>query len=268
MSDPDISGDSPLHRRMFSRLCHRALSALWKKRDILHILTPYKSDKALIIHKKNPKLVMIPPAADRNAATQNLDYQAKDADITLISSDNLHFKVHGYMLKAHSAVLRDLLNDSQMMVSPIPIDVHSRDLKRFLDLMYLPDPLIPFSWIETKTLLETCDKYDCPLIHERIRTRLNPHPEQAPWETFCLASHFNDLELAKKSLVFMGRDSKRRWLGIRMISISDASQPQLPYLLGLLRTIDLVYRGQPPTPASREGPQWELVAERFQLLVE
>ncbi|WWC99278.1 hypothetical protein V866_006174 [Kwoniella sp. B9012] len=211
---------------------------------------------------------MIPTVTTRNALTINMDYQAKDSDITLISSDNLNFKVHGYMLKAHSVVLRDLLNDPQMLLSPIPIDVSSRDLKRFLDLMYVAKPIIPFSWMETKTLLDLCDKYDCHLIHERIRTRLDPHAEQAPWETFCLASHFNDLELAKKSLVFMGRDSKRRWFSIRMISINDASQPTLPYLMGLLRTVDMVYRGQPPSPASREGPQWELVASKFQLLSE
>ncbi|OCF59681.1 hypothetical protein L486_02353 [Kwoniella mangroviensis CBS 10435] len=212
------------------------------------------------------KIAMIPAVANRKAFTINLDYQAKDAEIMLISSDNVQFKVHGYMLKAHSVVLRDLLDDPQMISSPIPIDVSSRDLKRFLDLMYVAKPIIPFSWVETKTLLDLCDKYDCHLIHERIRTRLNPHAEQAPWETFCLASHFNDLELAKRSLVFMGRDSKRRWFSIRMISINDATQPTLPYLMGLLRTVDMVYRGQPPSPASREGPQWELVASKFQLL--
>ncbi|WWC85784.1 uncharacterized protein L201_000650 [Kwoniella dendrophila CBS 6074] len=195
------------------------------------------------------------------------DYRSDDADITLISSDEVYFKVHNYMLKAHSVVFRELLIDTQMIKTDIHMDeVKSQDLKRFLDLIYLETVSIPYNWIETKIIIDLSLKYECFLIEERIRTRLNLQIEQEPWEIFILSSYFNDLNLAKKSLLFFGRDPNKRWFSLSTLNLFDASQPKLNYLLGLLKTINDIHQGQPPTPSSNKIPDWKKVSEKFQPL--
>ncbi|WWD07393.1 hypothetical protein V865_005491 [Kwoniella europaea PYCC6329] len=67
-------------------------------------------------------------------------YNSDDADITLISSDGIEFKVHSYMLKAHSLVLRTILGDPTFKPSPMTIDASAEELTCFLHLMHNKPP--------------------------------------------------------------------------------------------------------------------------------
>ncbi|WVQ95656.1 hypothetical protein IAU59_002754 [Kwoniella sp. CBS 9459] len=49
------------------------------------------------------------PAAPPTIDDTNRPYQFEDSDITLVSSDGLHFKIHSYHLMAASPVFRDML---------------------------------------------------------------------------------------------------------------------------------------------------------------
>ncbi|WVQ62509.1 uncharacterized protein L199_000651 [Kwoniella botswanensis] len=156
------------------------------------------------------------------------------AEVTLVSTDQIHFKVHSYLLKTHSSVLRDMLIDPGLKPTAISLEVPSGDLKLFLDLMHQSEPDMSNNWPQCKRVIDLCLLYDCKIVLERLRFRLKPLAHQAPWEIFCMASQCEDVSLARKALKSMGNDEEHRTLVLTSLSLKDATRPSLPFLLGLI----------------------------------
>jgi hypothetical protein len=98
-------------------------------------------------------------------------------------------------------------------------------------------PLTDFA--QVGRVLELFKQYDCPIPTERLISRLTPLVSQATWAIFCLASHQNDIVLAKKALACM-EDDKDYWSLCAGNSgmLKDAPKPSLGYLCSLFRIPD------------------------------
>ncbi|WVQ98332.1 hypothetical protein IAU59_005455 [Kwoniella sp. CBS 9459] len=158
-------------------------------------------------------------------APLSADYDAEDADITLVSDEGTMFKVHSYMLKANSALFRDMLSDKP----DAPPTLHtstSRSNNNSINSME--------SWSQAKAVLLLCDKYDCPFLVERVCIRLRYLAAEAPWEIFVLASQYDQVQLAETALEHLHTDEKRRSYNSGNIPMREAQRIALPYLFGLL----------------------------------
>ncbi|WWD00859.1 hypothetical protein V866_007797 [Kwoniella sp. B9012] len=175
----------------------------------------------------------------------SFEYNASDAEILFMSIDNIQLKVHSYMLRANSAVFRDLLGDtsSKPAFQPIRIDAASTDFTCFLDFMYQSHPTLPSSWTQAEVVSELCDRYKCDIIKERMMLALRSFSPKRPWEAFCFASHHDDIILARHALQSLGLDMKRKNATSTEITLEDASKATLPYLLGYF---DLCNMLEPP----------------------
>ncbi|WVR04846.1 hypothetical protein IAU60_001858 [Kwoniella sp. DSM 27419] len=107
--------------------------------------------------KKNPKI--------------SKHYHDNDADVTLISQEEVHFKVHSYILRANSDVFCHMLG-SDLIPTPIDIDADQKDLTLLLDYMHKAS-------VETKLwaerilrLLNLCEKYEFSIVSARIHERV------------------------------------------------------------------------------------------------
>ncbi|WVQ62508.1 uncharacterized protein L199_000650 [Kwoniella botswanensis] len=176
-------------------------------------------------------------------------------DLTLISSDNQEFKVHSYHCKAQSTVLRDMLESPGLNESAIPIDATGSDLRLFLNLMTRWEVLNPSDSGTWLRLLDICDKYDFYLVRRRLKQRLRGHSYKSPWDAFCIASHLDELDLAIKAIKRFGSLKGDRDIELGRMPIKMASQPTLPYLLGLLHGKNLV--------AQSDDPSWAAVSQIF-----
>ncbi|WVF69531.1 hypothetical protein IAT40_004309 [Kwoniella sp. CBS 6097] len=160
-------------------------------------------------------------------------YSTEEADVTLVSKEGVQFKVFSYYLKANSAIFRDMLTDGAFQDSNIPLDVVQTDLHYFLDLMHQAEPRSPHNWQQASSIVALCDKFDCPIVLERILHRLEGLAESQPWDIFCLASQYNQLPLAKVAIRSMWRDKVYATAEVDTIPIKYAAQVALPYLLAL-----------------------------------
>ncbi|WWD07395.1 hypothetical protein V865_005493 [Kwoniella europaea PYCC6329] len=96
----------------------------------------------------------------KSAQEISSQYNASDAEVVFISIDNLEYRVHSYMLKANSAVFRDLFGElsSKSAFQPIRLDATSADLSCFLNFMYQSHPTLPSSWTQAEVVSELCDR--------------------------------------------------------------------------------------------------------------
>ncbi|KAK6905398.1 hypothetical protein I203_106225 [Kwoniella mangroviensis CBS 8507] len=166
-------------------------------------------------------------------------YNDPSASTTLVSSDEVHFRVDPYPLKKGSTVLRDMLSDPDLTPSPIPLDLPSDELRTLLSFLDLGKPNDPTSIAGWKRLLETGDKFDCQGLKMRIQEHAQLRAFDKPWETFSLASHLNDTELAKHSLKLMAEDVDASVIRLEYMPPSLAQQASMPYLLGLFKALML-----------------------------
>ncbi|WVW78170.1 hypothetical protein I302_100121 [Kwoniella bestiolae CBS 10118] len=141
--------------------------------------------------------------ATKDSPLRSMTYNSDEADVTLLSSDGTEFKVHSYMLKAHSLVLRPILCDPAFKPSPMTIDASPEDLTCFLDLMHNKPPHTISDWPQAEKVLDLIDQYECDVASERIWVVLNEKAKSEPWRVFCLASKRNSLALAKHALSCM-----------------------------------------------------------------
>ncbi|OCF43262.1 hypothetical protein I317_02830 [Kwoniella heveanensis CBS 569] len=146
----------------------------------------------------------------------NRSYQFGDSDVTLISSDNIRFKVHTFHLMAASAVFRDMLS--------IGKNGHQGPEVR------LTDKAIESSWV-ISLFLRTCyghslphytdvkdgylgliafiDKYDCKVARESLITLVNSwmgldSQRLYPNLVMSIASQLDDNRLAKRAISLGG----------------------------------------------------------------
>ncbi|OCF43266.1 hypothetical protein I317_02834 [Kwoniella heveanensis CBS 569] len=140
----------------------------------------------------------------------NEAYQHADADITLISSDGFHFKVHSYQLMASRGMIHaGALSQKQKEVTFTDERLErSRIVALFLDICY-GKPLPPFPHYGPNTYDELegslCDlisflqKYDCRPAIEHLRLYLGSwikDVNSSPADSLVLAAKLEDQELA------------------------------------------------------------------------
>ncbi|WVR03479.1 hypothetical protein IAU60_000470 [Kwoniella sp. DSM 27419] len=179
----------------------------------------------------------IPRIVDVEGRSYMTTYNAgTGSDTTLVSSDNIHFKVKPSVLEVHSIVFRDtLIGIDLTKSSPIPINATATDLELLLDLMKSDYRLSnKLGWRQLDSILRLCDQYELTFVVERVKPNLWTFAKTDPWEVFCVASHLDDVDLAKKAIVNM--DAKvTPELSLHSIALETARGPTLAYLLGLLR---------------------------------
>ncbi|WVQ95655.1 hypothetical protein IAU59_002753 [Kwoniella sp. CBS 9459] len=144
----------------------------------------------------------------------NKPYQYEDSDITLISSDNLHFKVHSYHLMVASPVFRDMIragNNSENkreVTFTDPRGEMGQVIASFLDLCY-GKPLVPLpsrkdsrysaTIKHLSDLLSFLTKYECEVPITAFKLYLGSwagtHEEKSD-DFFRFAAQLDDVELA------------------------------------------------------------------------
>ncbi|WWD22413.1 hypothetical protein CI109_106904 [Kwoniella shandongensis] len=166
-------------------------------------------------------------------------YDRSDADVTLISSEDVQFRVDSFYLKAASTVLRDMLGNKDLQSSPIHIDAPAEDVKQLLDFMTAPIAPTITDWKQFQRILELANKFDCGGVIDRLRLRSRGFLLERPWSIFCLASHWNDMSLARSSIERMAVDENVAKLTSKKVPmpLSLASNCSFPYLLGFLSSV-------------------------------
>jgi hypothetical protein len=107
-------------------------------------------------------------------------------------------------------------------------------------------------------VLKLCDQHGCDIFVDRIIGRLYTIVKQSPWSVFCIASHLNDIELARMALKHMEQDPDIGKLKLSPISHELASRCALNYFLGLLRCACV----QDP----HQKYNWKIIAKKFEVV--
>jgi hypothetical protein len=90
------------------------------------------------------------------------------------------------------------LHDSS---TPIQIPPSEPITKTLVDLIMNPAKAKLSSFDDAQTLLILCDEFDMPSLKYTVHGKLYPFADQHAIKIFCIASHSNDLELAKQALL-------------------------------------------------------------------
>ncbi|WVW80785.1 hypothetical protein I302_102772 [Kwoniella bestiolae CBS 10118] len=234
----------------------------------------------------------------------DISYNFKDSDITLVSSDTVHFRFHSYMIVGSSRVLRDTLS----ICGTSPRQVHLSDdnmggrttLKFFLDIIYgqiLRPPSKSHEYENYERLIQFIVKYDCSYPLEHIKTCLrlwisidnNSHLDQF----FLFACLLDDEELAGMAIRSSGKGVSWPNLKINVKNISPLSDKEespkvtpsdrdIPYhnriditswKISRFRRIpdDFKFaflRAENETLKNKDGDtDWEAIADRFLIVI-
>ncbi|WRT70720.1 uncharacterized protein IL334_007718 [Kwoniella shivajii] len=139
----------------------------------------------------------------------NKRFQLDDSNITLISSDGFHFKVHRHQIESAGTVFKAMLElDNTVEVSNhVPfLDEKIEDsftVSLFLDIIYgneLREPKSTVDFSIYENLLHFMIKYDCtPALqyfrHALFHWVLSPKNKIDPMDMFTIGSATNDVEL-------------------------------------------------------------------------
>lgn len=137
-------------------------------------------------------------------------FNRDDADVVLLSSDNMAFRCHKIILSiASPTTFTDMFvvcTPTQVVTDDIPVIAlteHSRTLHILLRMIYpplAPPTLDNLPMEEVANLLVACDKYDLPAdIVTRIQKPLEAYFTSKPLQVYALACRFNMEELAAKA---------------------------------------------------------------------
>ncbi|WVF68196.1 hypothetical protein IAT40_002961 [Kwoniella sp. CBS 6097] len=144
----------------------------------------------------------------------NRPYQFSDSDITLISSDDLHFKIHSYHLMAASAVFRDMIALGKNSEASAEVRLTDSEIETstvvvlFLDICYgTPLPHYKDKQATYIKLVKFLDKYDCRSARITLKHSLHtlldlsePNSQRCPQTCFVVACVMDDIDLAKAAL--------------------------------------------------------------------
>ncbi|RXK41971.1 hypothetical protein M231_00692 [Tremella mesenterica] len=136
-------------------------------------------------------------------------YNADDADLVLVSSDEIHFKVHSYHLKSASIVFRAMLDSPDVNVKkgdqPLPIiyltdnDIETAEvLKGALDILYhkpFPTEIGEYR-DELRKIIPFLRKYECDGSIEGIRSLLHrwiTYSDVGAWSAFLVSAGTEDI---------------------------------------------------------------------------
>jgi hypothetical protein len=135
-------------------------------------------------------------------------------------------------------VFRDMLSNSSTgnTDTPIATDTPSSALELFLDLMHREQPANVTTWSNVELAYKLCDKYTCPVVAERLRSRMDSVVNSAPWQIFAIASHANDRRLAQVAIKAFGTSGLKN-LTYATLSTEAAAQLSTAYLVGIMRSM-------------------------------
>ncbi|EIW68041.1 hypothetical protein TREMEDRAFT_63927 [Tremella mesenterica DSM 1558] len=160
------------------------------------------------------------------SSTQDLKwdqyYNDPSANIIFVSSDNVHFRVHGWNLKRHSQVFADMLtlpspppqthahspefhavdNALSLQHSPLPItiDAPADTLRHFMNCCHSSMPTLDITTAELSAVLALCDKYDCGNLKNKIMDAYETIAHRDPKQTFVIASRYNHIKMARAAI--------------------------------------------------------------------
>lgn len=140
----------------------------------------------------------------------------------------------------------------------IPIDAGTDDLRFLLDCMTRSKVPRFETWDACTRVFALCDKFECDLIVKRVLGILEHQADLAPWQIFCLASHYGRPRLAKEALEYMGQSELT--VGLYAIPSTTAAQCEIGYLLALLKA----HTHTPLLQIPPYGDDWSLIADKFQ----
>jgi hypothetical protein len=84
--------------------------------------------------------------------------------------------------------------------SPIHIPATTAIVNTLVDLMLAPAKAEVSTFDIGQTLLTLCDEFDMPLVKHIVVGKLHPFAGQHSIKIFCIASHSDDLTLARQAL--------------------------------------------------------------------
>ncbi|ORY34331.1 hypothetical protein BCR39DRAFT_517770 [Naematelia encephala] len=194
------------------------------------------------------------------------------ADLRICSNDGQIFCVHSYFLRASSCVFRELLDGlppkpEGFTHEPITIDATSSILSSFLHLIIGEDRSTSRPLRDVIALIRLLNIYKCSIAHERLVLRL--HRNLAPasdklWTIFVLASHLQDVLLAKKALGLMS-PVHHAWLvdgGWTAERVGEVTKDYLAGLVNAVLKIKIVMAGK-QVKDGRGEVDWVKLAEDF-----
>ncbi|KAK4689199.1 hypothetical protein P7C73_g893, partial [Tremellales sp. Uapishka_1] len=222
--------------------------------------------------------------------TYNRSCQDGDADFLLISSDNEVFKVHTYVLKAASSVLKDTLT---IVTAPQPTDatlpevrltdtlIESRQIvKLFLDILYDRPFLDPATAKQGRTLpsvLSLLKKYDCSkdlrMMGLRLRALMDVRKSGIdPMRVFAAAAQVDDVETCICAIRKQGsnvwkadvKEGREMEMGLKGGAVFDLTAAPLFYFeIVPARYLAALARASREKNTGSRKADWEKVADEF-----
>lgn len=137
--------------------------------------------------KEDQQLAILPTLTPSNI------FCSPDADLILLSSDNVEFRVFGRILAEASMVFQDMMqlgeSSSPGALNSVRVSENAETLDMVLRFIYpIPDPKI-FSFDTLKLLMDTADKYFLKgMMHSLKNTLIQPaFTEPQPLRAYALA---------------------------------------------------------------------------------
>ncbi|EIW70109.1 hypothetical protein TREMEDRAFT_61871 [Tremella mesenterica DSM 1558] len=214
-------------------------------------------------------------------------YNADDADLVLVSSDEIHFKVHSYYLKAASVVFRAMLDspnlDAKKGDRPLPTiyltdnDIETAEvLEGALGIIYeRPFPPDPAEYRdELRKIIPLLRKYECDGTIARIRLLLHSwitYSNHGAWSAFLVSVAMDDIVTCARAMrragkcglsgssVLQGAQKSTTVFDLGSLSLTTFSKIPGP-------TVWAILRATKSQPTSTEG--WNEIADQFLKLLE
>ncbi|KAI0798449.1 hypothetical protein BC629DRAFT_1592046 [Irpex lacteus] len=130
-------------------------------------------------------------------------FDDEDADIVVLSSDKIEFRVFKFLLRKASPVWASMLTLPQPprdedTIPIMKLSEDSRTIAQLLRLCYpVPDPAIP-SFDEARTLFVTCQKYDMQVPSERLlQIVTRTFQDTDPFRFYILACRARSIKAAR-----------------------------------------------------------------------
>ncbi|WVR08623.1 hypothetical protein IAU60_005678 [Kwoniella sp. DSM 27419] len=209
----------------------------------------------------------------------NEPYQSEDADLTMISSDAMHFKVDSYHLMAASPVFRDMVHLGRNVDQQREVEFTDRQIETgavirlFLDVCYhsAVEVITADKEAPCKNLIRFLIKYDCYNLLEKVRLTVQSwlHGQVDPTIVFRIATRLDNDQLALEGDDDATKLRKEHLLSIPMTSVLDpagmgyakfSSIPKAP-LYALLRATRQI------GTTEIKFVEWDKVAQEYEAVM-
>ncbi|WRT65368.1 uncharacterized protein IL334_002311 [Kwoniella shivajii] len=140
-------------------------------------------------------------------------YTDPEAELTLISSDNVGFKVHQYYLQAHSTVFRGMIHDFANSLPDRKIQLvdsqieHSSTVRMFLDVITGKSlKLVRDSLGSFRNCILLSKKYECEFALSCLSHHASSFVPQwiSPHYVFIIAAELDNMDLAMRAIAKKG----------------------------------------------------------------